>query len=68
MKNLTDEQMNELRKGFGIEEEVTDIDRSILTSAKGGFKEESKTDKCDEDYSMLEKKLEELRAAYRQNL
>lgn len=64
MKKLTEEQIRELRKAFGIEEEITDIDRSMLTSAKGSFEEENNTDKCEEDYSMLEKKLKELKAKY----
>ena len=64
MQNLTEEQIQELRKALGVEEKITDIDRSILTCTKGSFEEENNTDKCEEDYSMLEKKMEELKAKY----
>jgi hypothetical protein len=64
MQNLTEDQINELRKALGIEEEITYIDRSMLTCTKGSFEEENDTDKCEEDYNMLKKKVKELEAKY----
>ena len=64
MNNLTEEQINELRKVFGIEDETTDIDKTILTCSKGSYEAENNTDKCEKDYSMLEEKYKELVAKY----
>lgn len=64
MNNLTDQQIKELREAFGIEDETTDIDKTILTCSKGSYEAENNTDKCEKDYSMLEKKYKELMAKY----
>lgn len=52
MNNLSEKQINELRKALGIKDETTDIDKTMLTCSKGCYEAENNADKCEEDYSM----------------
>lgn len=65
MQELTEEQIDELRKALGIEEQPNDIDKNMLMALEGSYEDQNNTNKCDkEDYDVLKKKLEELKAKY----